>query len=236
MTSGGGVNAENSRDNVTYDYNTPTIVETGYSLIVTPSVGADLSAINMVLRPEISSIKEWKKYQLSSLGNNDEGKEEPAIEVPVLSRQYIETEAVVRSGETIVLGGLADTSKVEDTSGTPWLMSLPFIGNLFKVEKQNDQAKNILIFVTATLISDVGEELIPLNDLERYGLAVPEEAKVPNVLKPAPTPVPAAAAPSPAAEAAAPAAVPAPAPVPAAAPAPAPAAAPAPAPAAAPVP
>ena len=28
----------------------------------TPSVGADLSAINLVLRPEISSIKEWKKY------------------------------------------------------------------------------------------------------------------------------------------------------------------------------
>lgn len=232
MTSGGGVNAENSRDNVTYDYNTPTIVETGYSLIVTPSVGADLSAINMVLRPEISSIKEWKKYQLSSLGNNNEGKEEPAIEVPVLSRQYIETEAVVRSGETIVLGGLADTSKVEDTSGTPWLMNLPFIGNLFKVEKQNDQAKNILIFVTATLISDVGEELIPLNDLERYGLAVPEEAKVPNILKPTPAAQP--PAPATAAETAAPALVPAPAAP--ATPVPTPAAAPAPTPAAAPVP
>jgi type II secretory pathway component GspD/PulD (secretin) len=57
MTSG-GYNNSDSRDNVTYDYDRPTIVETGYSLIVTPSVGADLSAINMVLRPEISSIKE----------------------------------------------------------------------------------------------------------------------------------------------------------------------------------
>ena len=48
MTSGN--DSDESRDNVTYDYNEPTIVETGYSLIVTPSVGADLSAINLVLR------------------------------------------------------------------------------------------------------------------------------------------------------------------------------------------
>ena len=193
MTSG-GYNNENTRDNVTYDYDQPTIVETGYSLIVTPSVGADLSTINLVLRPEISAIKDWKKYQLSSLGNTAEGKDEPAIEVPVLSRQYIETEAVVRSGETIVLGGLVDTSKTEDTSGTPWLSTLPLIGGLFKVEKTDESAKNILIFVTATLISDAGEELVPLNDRERYGLAVSPDAKVPDVLKAAAaTPAPAAA-------------------------------------------
>ncbi len=195
MTSG-GYNDSESRDNVTYDYDRPTIVETGYSLIVTPSVGADLSAINLVLRPEISSIKEWKKYQLSSLDSNTEGQEEPAIEIPVLSRQYIETEAVVRSGETIVLGGLVDSSKKEEDSGTPWLSTLPLIGNLFKTTSTDQQDKNILIFVTATLISDVGEELIPLNEHERYGLAVPADAKVPDILKttPAATSAPAAQA------------------------------------------
>lgn len=206
MTSGN--DSDESRDNVTYDYNEPTIVETGYSLIVTPSVGADLSAINLVLRPEISSIKEWKRYQLSSLDSANEGEEEPAIEIPILSRQYIETEAVVRSGETVVLGGLVDSSKTKEESGTPWLSSLPYLGNLFKTTSNDEQNKNILIFVTATLISDVGEELIPLNDQERYGLAVSADAKVPEVLKNAPAPAPdAAAAP----------AVPAPAPAPAAA-------------------
>lgn len=191
MTSG-GYDDSDSRDNVTYDYDRPTIVETGYSLIVTPSVGADLSAINLVLRPEISSIKEWKKYQLSSLDSTTEGEEEPAIEIPVLSRQYIETEAVVRSGETIVLGGLVDSSKNKEQSGTPWLSTLPFIGNLFKTTSEDETDKNILIFVTATLISDVGEELIPLNAQDRYGLAVPAEARVPDILKAAPGEQPAA--------------------------------------------
>ncbi|MDD4025651.1 MAG: hypothetical protein PHN85_06980, partial [Kiritimatiellae bacterium] len=186
MTSGSSYGSSESRDNVTYDYDRPTIVETGYSLIVTPSVGADLSAINMVLRPEISAIKEWKKYQLSSLSRTTEGREEPQIEIPIISRQYIETEAVVRSGETVVLGGLVDTSKSESDSGTPWLSKLPIIGFLFKTEEKSEKADNILIFVTATLISDVGEELIPLNEMERYGLDVPPDAAVPEIIKPAP--------------------------------------------------
>ena len=186
MTSG-GYNNNDSRDNVTYDYDRPTIVETGYSLVVTPSVGADLSAINMVLRPEISSIKEWKKYRLSSLDSADNVENEPAIEIPIISRQYIETEAVVRSGETVVLGGLVDASKKEGVSGTPWLSKLPLLGYLFKNEDKNEETKNILIFVTATLISDNGEELIPLNDFERYGLAVPAGAQVTDILK-APNP------------------------------------------------
>jgi len=182
MTSG-GYNNNDSRDNVTYDYDRPTIVETGYSLVVTPSVGADLSTITMVLRPEISSIKEWKKYRLSSLDSADNVENEPAIEIPIISRQYIETEAVVRSGETVVLGGLVDASKKEGVSGTPWLSKLPLLGYLFKNEDKNEETKNILIFVTATLISDNGEELIPLNDFERYGLTVPAGTQVPDILK-----------------------------------------------------
>jgi type IV pilus assembly protein PilQ len=205
MTAGNNNGGGATRDNVTYNYDRPTIVQTGYSLIVTPSVGADLSTINLVLRPEISSVKKWEEYALSSLASTDPNKKDPTLKIPTLSRQYIETEAVVRSGETVVLGGLADTLKSEDNTGTPWLSRLPWIGYLFKTESKKEEAKNVLIFVTATLISDVGEEMIPLNDLERYGLPVPAEAKIPDVLKEAP-----AATPAPA-QAAAPAPVPAPA-------------------------
>ena len=167
-------------------YNTPARLETGCTLVVTPSVGADLSTINLLLRPEISDVVKWDEYIISTTTYQDkQGKTQtPTIRIPTVSRQYIETEAVVRSGETVVLGGLVDTSKTETTSGTPWLSKIPLIGWLFKSEAKNELAKNILIFVTATLISDVGEELIPLNEMERYGLPVPDAAKVPDILKP----------------------------------------------------
>ena len=227
MTSGSSYTPGESRDNVTYNYDRPVVVETGYSLMVTPSVGADLSAINLVLRPEISHIDAWEEYPLSSLASSSTlTNKPPTLKLPILSRQYIETEAVVRSGETVVLGGLADDSKSDTQSGTPWLSKLPWIGYLFKTTDKQAETKNVLIFVTATLVSDSGEELIPLNALERYGVAIPADANVPNILKevaaaktePAVEAVPAPAA---ATVVPAPVAVPAPAaPAPAAAPAP----------------
>lgn len=256
-----GIGNSSGYHDVQMKYNTPAKLETGCTLVVTPSVGSDLSTIDLLLRPEISDVVKWDEYVISTTTYQDQnGKlHTPNIRIPTVSRQYIETEAVVRSGETIVLGGLVRSTRQEDKKGTPWLSDLPLIGRLFKHEKTDISTENLLIFVTATLISDTGEGLIPLNDLERYGATVPDAKRVPLILQegasltppdaipnapkeavPAAEPVshsvaaPAAEAPA-AAPAAAPAsATPAPAPAPAsAAPVQAPAAA-APAPAAAP--
>ncbi|MBP5321368.1 MAG: hypothetical protein J6334_10305, partial [Kiritimatiellae bacterium] len=177
-----GYNSNNTE--MTFDYDTPMTVEVGYSMTVTPSVGADLSTINLVLRPEISSIAEWFEYKIAYLQNSDiDDSKIPKIRLPSITRQFIETEATVRSGETVVLGGLVDSTKKQELTETPWLAKLPLIGNLFKVDSKKNVTQNILIFVTATLISDVGEELIPLNEIEQYGEAVPEGADVPDILK-----------------------------------------------------
>ena len=177
ISSSTGYGNSNSRD-ATFNYNRPSTLETGYSLIVTPSVGADLSTINLVLRPEISAVKEWKKYIISTTSYEGQGggEQQPSIEIPTITRQYIETEVIIRSGETIILGGLVNTLKQEATKGTPWLSRIPLLGYLFKTENKKETYDNILIFVTATVISDIGEELIPLNDFERYGLEVPDSA------------------------------------------------------------
>jgi type IV pilus assembly protein PilQ len=183
-TSTGYGNASGYHD-VEMNYNPPSRLETGCSLIVTPSVGADLSTINLLLRPEISEVIKWEEYIISTTTyQNQQGQTvQPTIKIPTVSRQYIETETVVRSGETVVLGGLVRTQKQEDTTATPWLSDLPLIGKLFKVERKEDKVDNILIFVTATLISDTGEGLIPLNDLERYGVAVPAANRTPLILR-----------------------------------------------------
>ncbi len=166
-------------------YNTPSRLETGCTLVVTPSVGADLSTIDLLLRPEISDVVKWDEYVISTTTYQDQNGQihTPTIRIPSVSRQYIETEAVVRSGETVVLGGLVRSHRQEDTTKTPWLADLPIIGNLFKHEKTDNSTENLLIFVTATLISDTGEGLIPLNDLERYGTTVPDANRVPLILR-----------------------------------------------------
>jgi len=166
-------------------YNTPARLETGCTLVVTPSVGADLSTIDILLRPEISDVVKWDEYVISTTTYKDQNGQThtPTIRIPTVSRQYVETEAVVRSGETVVLGGLVRSTRQEDTTKTPWLADIPFIGNLFKHVKTDMSTENLLIFVTATLISDTGEGLIPLNDIERYGTTVSNAKRIPFILR-----------------------------------------------------
>lgn len=185
-TTSTGYGASTGYHDVQMRYNTPARLETGCTLVVTPSVGADLSTINLMLRPEISDAIDWKEYVLSTTSYKDQktGNEtQPTIKIPTVSRQYIETETVVRSGETVVLGGLVRTHKQESSTKTPFLHRLPLIGGLFRVETKEDDVENILIFVTATLIADTGEGLIPLTEMERYGSIVPEASRTPLILQ-----------------------------------------------------
>lgn len=166
-------------------YNTPARLETGCTLVVTPSVGSDLSTIDILLRPEISDVVKWEEYVISTTTYKDQHGQlhTPTIKIPTVSRQYVETEAVVRSGETVVLGGLVRSTRQESTTKTPWLADLPLIGSLFKHETTDNSTENLLIFVTATLISDSGTGLIPLSDMERYGNVPTAEASKPHILR-----------------------------------------------------
>ncbi len=152
-----------------------TVEELGYELKVTPSVGADLSTINLILVPKISDVEDraaWvNAYRPSEEGAGDNfslmGK------LPIFKRKELETEVVVRSGETVVLGGLVNSSQVSSTSGIPWFSRIPYIGFLFGSKSSDDIAENLIIFVTATLMSDMGEDLIPLTPRTVPGTEVP---------------------------------------------------------------
>lgn len=143
---------------------TPTVEELGYELKATPSVGSDLATINLRLLPSISDVLEWNYFALQ--GTN-------TIALPVFSRSEIDTELVVRSGETVIMGGLAKTLRGKSRTGIPFLSNLPFIGYLFGSDINTEDIDNLIIFVTATIISDEGEEMIPLNAREVHGTEVP---------------------------------------------------------------
>jgi type II secretory pathway component GspD/PulD (secretin) len=206
---------------------TPTLEELGIELVVTPSVGADLATIALSLKPEISEFVRWEYYATAADGATGTTDNNAAtnsalslIKLPVFRRSVIETEVQVRSGETVVMGGLVTSTRVKVQEGVPILSKLPFIGQLFRHDTYDDVSQNLLIFVTATLISDEGEELIPLTPSEPVtaGGKVELGEAAPPLSTPAaaePSSVP-AAAPEQAAE---PTAVPATAPAPAAVPA-----------------
>ncbi len=69
----------------------------------------------------------------------------------------LSTKLMVRSGETIVIGGIYDEDVTEDESGIPYLRSIPLLGWLFKAKLETRKKSELLIFLTPTVVSTGGE-------------------------------------------------------------------------------
>ena len=150
----------------------PQIEELGIQLNVKPSVGADLGAISLVLLPEISEFVRYEFYRIGADNRNqqrDPNGEDPTlaeglVRLPIFRRSRIETEVIVRSGETVAMGGLITSQENRQRGRVPILSSIPLIGRLFTHDQVEETQQNLLIFVTASLISDLGETLVPMDD------------------------------------------------------------------------
>jgi type IV pilus assembly protein PilQ len=66
--------------------------------------------------------------------------------------KHIKTKLIVRSGDTVVIGGIYKEEKAEDESGIPGLSKIPFLGWLFRAEKKTRVRSELLIFLTPTVL------------------------------------------------------------------------------------
>jgi type IV pilus assembly protein PilQ len=161
----------------------PTLAEVGIQLSVTPSVGADMSSIDLRLAPEISDRIGFDEFSVATGGNNATNAATTngmsVIKLPVFQRSKIDTEVIVQSGETVVMGGLIKSSEDRKKSGVPLLASLPLVGFLFAHDNIDQKQENLLIFVTATILSERGEDLIPLPPPQPGNVPAADAAKAP---------------------------------------------------------
>ena len=67
----------------------------------------------------------------------------------------------VRDGTTIVLGGLIQTEKVKSQKKIPLLGDIPWLGKLFTGTLNSNQKKELVIFVTPTIVREGAERPLP---------------------------------------------------------------------------
>ena len=70
-------------------------------------------------------------------------------------RQVV-TSCIVWDGQTVVLGGLITESVIRQKDKVPFLGDLPGVGRLFRSEANQTQRKNLIVFVTPTIIDPSG--------------------------------------------------------------------------------
>ena len=87
------------------------------------------------------------KDALNTTATNNNG--EPAIDT-----QKVESQVLVNDGETIVIGGIYEQTKVNNVVRTPFFGDLPYIGTLFRNRSKTNDKKELLIFVTPKIVRE----------------------------------------------------------------------------------
>jgi len=162
-----GATTTNTTAFVPTDFETENV---GITLDVMPSVGSDLETIILELHPVIVSRDPNKDAKYNIITTNADGDTE-SFEVtrPTFSRQEIIAKVVIRSGETVVLGGLIAEEDVTEVNKVPLLGDIPGLGALFRRTVKNKARSNLLIFVTAEIVDTRGRFYHPNGKEENGG-------------------------------------------------------------------
>ncbi len=72
---------------------------------------------------------------------------------PVASSRVYSAPVEVDSGYTVAVGGLDEAREREGKSGVPILQSIPLVGKAFKYDSKSKNHKNLMLFITPTLIN-----------------------------------------------------------------------------------
>ncbi len=73
---------------------------------------------------------------------------------PTINKNEVNTQVLVDNGETIVLGGIYQSSEVQSTRKTPFFGDLPVIGALFRSNSSTEEKNELLVFITPKLVED----------------------------------------------------------------------------------
>lgn len=118
----------------------------GVQLAVRPLVDED-GYITLDLVPSVSK----PDLELTALVRVTTGTSQQAV---AFSRRSLRTSARLRDGETLLIGGLTEQSKKDNSDGTPFLSKVPVIGWLFTDKKHDDSDRELIITVNPTIVRD----------------------------------------------------------------------------------
>jgi len=149
-------------DNFGNQINTLAYQSVGINLSVTPFITSD-DMVEMVVKPETSELADRSQWvQISGGGTNNA----TAVSAPVINSRSADTVVVVPDGQTVVIGGLMQSKKLDSTTKVPLLGDIPLIGLLFKHKVTSNGKTELMIFMTPHIVKQPSD-LAALTSSER---------------------------------------------------------------------
>ncbi|MBW3692117.1 GspD family T2SS secretin variant ExeD [Aeromonas dhakensis] len=121
-------------------FNTIERKTVGTKLVVTPQINEGDSVL-LNIEQEVSSVAQKQATGTADLG-------------PTFDTRTIKNAVLVKSGETVVLGGLMDEQNQEKVSKVPLLGDIPVLGYLFRSTTNTTSKRNLMVFIRPTILRD----------------------------------------------------------------------------------
>ncbi len=121
-------------------YNSISRQSIGVMLKVKPQINKGDSVL-LEIRQEVSSIADSSTVNTHNLGS-------------VFNKRVVNNAVLVKSGETVVVGGLLDKKSSTIVNKVPFLGDLPLIGWLFRQTKEKVEKSNLILFIKPTILRE----------------------------------------------------------------------------------
>ncbi|HDL6964512.1 TPA: type II secretion system secretin GspD [Yersinia enterocolitica] len=124
-------------------YNSISRQSVGVMLKVKPQINKGDSVL-LEIRQEVSSVADSSDVNANNLGS-------------VFNKRVVNNAVLVKSGETVVVGGLLDKKVNKIINKVPLLGDIPFIGGLFRQSKEKIEKSNLILFIRPTILRETSD-------------------------------------------------------------------------------
>ena len=114
----------------------------GNTLIVTPSINKD-NFVTLKVKPEISNKVGDSTFVFAGA----------TVSSPIIDTRSLDSNVLIHSGDTLAIGGLLQDEVAKARNKVPLIGDVPVLGYLFQNHLNSRTKRNLLVFVTPTIIS-----------------------------------------------------------------------------------
>jgi type IV pilus assembly protein PilQ len=115
--------------------------EFGNTLNVTPIINKE-DYITLNVKPEISNKVGDAEFVFAGT----------RVVSPIIDKRTLESNVLIKSGDTLAIGGLLQDEQTKGSNKVPVLGDIPVLGYLFQEKVNTRNKRNLLVFVTPTII------------------------------------------------------------------------------------
>jgi len=154
------VTVENSKASISLGEEIPyaTVSSAGTQIQFKEAV-LKLDVLPTVLREQngpnvVTKIKMWVVVENNSRGENINPGGQSTV--PVINKRKAETQVLIKQGERLVIGGVTQGVTSTNIRKVPIFGDIPILGWLFKQKENSETGRELVVFVTPSLVTGQG--------------------------------------------------------------------------------